>query len=123
MKYLRKWVLPDLVVHRFEELEHPEDWGLNYFWYCRRCREVYAHAELFADNEFDANAKPWHPRIWHAVSGLCFNCPPDIWTIQGSLECLAFVGWHVPIEVAHYQLNREIAFLYHPSHPHNRDIA
>lgn len=120
MKFLRKWVLPDFIVHRHEELEHPKGWGQSYFWYCFRCGKVYASAELFPqyDDDEENPAKP----IWQGVSGLCLDCEPDPWHIQGTLECMAFVTWTVPLEIAHYQLQREVAFLDHPAHPYNKEL-
>lgn len=119
MKYLWKWSLPSgLVIHRHEEVEHPEHWGRSYFWYCRFCAETYASAQLFMETEEEAI-----PRPWQALGGVCPDCPSDKWSIAGTIESIITVGWHVPVEVAAYQLGREIVFLDHPEHPHNKGVC
>lgn len=118
MQFLRKWTLPDLVIHRYEEGDHPVGWGFSIFWYCSNCAKQYAFAELFGEL-LDDEGPTYHPP-WRAVAGLCLDCPSNRFSIAGTLEAGYIIGWPVPLEVAHYQLSREIAFLDHPDHPHNK---
>lgn len=115
MRYLRRWDLPTFEEPLIEHLEAIDGWGLSYFWFCIRCRAIYANVMLSAEDCL--------PRLWRSIDGLCLTCAPDRWKIRGTLECIAFIGWHVPIEVALYQLDREIDFLCHSDHPHNKETA
>lgn len=111
MKYLRKWDLPTLEEPVCEHLDQPIGWGQHYFWYCFRCRSIYASVVLLPED--------LSTRIWRGLGGLCLTCVPDKWNIRGGIDCLETIGWNVPLEVAMYQLDREIAFLCHGNHPHN----
>lgn len=115
MKHLRKWDLPTLDDPVVEHLDKPQDWGCSIFWYCSNCRHIYASAILSSE---DCSHK-----IWRGVGGLCLTCSPNRWAIRGTLECGMIVGWEVPIEVTSYQLDREIDFLCHREHPHNKEPA
>lgn len=115
MKYLRKWTLPTLVVFRHEPDEHPDHWGKSFFWYCHFCGHQYAYAELFDEETVR--------RPFQAISGVCPDCPSDRWSISGSIEGSITLGWNVPIEVAQYQLERELIFTEHPDHPHNKGVC
>lgn len=113
MKYLRKWDLPTLDEPIIEHLEQIPQWGQHYFYYCRKCRSIYANVMLSPED--------CSTRQWRGVSGLCLTCPPDKWTIRGNLENGPTIGWQVGQKVLQYQLDREIDFLCHPNHPHNKE--
>lgn len=113
MKYLRKWDLLTLEEPVCEHLDYPEGWGQHYFWYCFRCRSIYASAVISPE---DLSARPWQ-----SLGGLCLTCKPDLWHIRGTIESVITTGWNVPLEVAMYQLDREIDFLCHGNHPHNKE--
>lgn len=113
MKYLRRWDLPTLEEPVCEHLDKIAGWGQHYFWYCFRCRSIYATVMLSPE---DLSTRPWM-----ALGGLCQTCEPDRWDIRGSIESVITAGWDVPLEVAMYQLDREIEFLCHKNHPHNRE--
>lgn len=115
MKYLCKWDLPTLDEPVIERLERSEVWGLSFFWYCFQCRQIYANMQVFPED--------CSRRTWQAISGLCLTCLPDCWHVRGTLECIYFIRWNVPSEVAQYQLDREIDFLCHPNHPHNKEYT
>jgi hypothetical protein len=115
MLHLRKWQLPNgVTVHRYDEI--PNAW--SYFWYCSRCGEVYARAPAYTDSN-----ETTHPLPFVAIGGCCLNCNSNKFSISGTLETVRFIGWPVPIEVVQYQLEREIAFLDHPDHPHNKGVC
>lgn len=113
MKYLRNWDLPTLDEPIIEHLDQPIGWGVSVFWYCSNCRSIYASAWLSPED--------CSHRQWRAVSGLCLTCPPHPYQIRGTIDAAITIGWNVPIEVALYQLNREVDFLCHPNHPHNKE--
>ena len=114
MRYLRKWDLPTLEEPVVEHLENIPDWSNHHFWYCCRCRSVYASAMLSGED--------CSPKIWRALEGLCMTCAPDKWNIRGNLQGSIMIGWNVPQEVLSYLLDREIDFLCHPNHPHNKEL-
>lgn len=111
MKYLRNWDLPTLDDPVCEHLEKIEDWGQSYFWYCAKCRSIYASVILHPEDCSN--------RIWMGLRGLCMTCPPNKWTIRGEIEGAPMEESTVPLEVRQYQLDREIDFLCHPNHPRN----
>ena len=111
VKYLRKWDLPTLDEPIIEHLERPLGYGESYFWYCVRCRQIYASVIL--------NPEDCSPRMWCGMGGLCLTCPPHRFLIRGDLTCNPQFRREVPFEVALYLLDREIDFIGHPAHPHN----
>lgn len=113
MKYLRKWDLPTLDEPVIEHIERIKGWGEHLFFYCIRCRAIYASAILSPE---DCSHRPWR-----GIGGLCLTCMPDPFLIRGRLECAVTQGLEVPLEVAFYILDREIDFLCHSNHPHNHD--
>ena len=112
MRYLRKWQLPTFAIHRHEEGDKPEAWGQSYFWYCAFCGEAFAWSQLYDE------AATLRPYV--AIGSCCSRCAGNRFTIPGSIEGSITIGWHVPLEVARYQLDCEIAFLDHEDHPYNR---
>ena len=85
-------------------------WSIK--WLCGTCGEAYAHMRAYEGESL----RPYKFRI-----GCCRACPPTPYAIQGSVEALELVGWPVPLPIALYQLNSELDYLAHPSHPHNLD--
>lgn len=71
--------------------------GWSLFWYCFECGSKYA--------KMDTTDQPWK-----AIAGCCPYCPGNRFCIPGTLETTMLLGWKVPLEVARYQLEREIDF-------------
>lgn len=113
VKYLRRWDLPAEPFEHIEHFEEVEGYGTNYFWYCHKCRAIYANASLSPED--------CSRRSWRGVSGLCLTCEPNRYYPRGSLECAFTIGWKFDLPVILYQLNREIDFLCHPNHPHYKE--
>ena len=90
--------------------EEVEKCVYNLFWYCCRCGEIYGRAWVVEPNA-----------VWRALGGTCLTCRGDKWNVPGSLENVAVFDWNVPVEIARYQLDREIAFTRHPDHPWNKE--
>lgn len=113
MKYIRKWDLPALDEPTIEHLEKIPGWGENYFWYCVKCRQIYASVILHPED--------CSHRIWRGLGGLCLTCIPHKYLIRGELNSAVLIGLEVPYEVIAYILDREIDFIGHPAHPHNSE--
>lgn len=110
MKYIRRWDLPCEPFEVIEHFEEVEGYGVNYFWFCHKCRSIYANASLSCED--------CSPRVWRAITGLCLTCMPNRWFPRGTLESTFTIGWNFDPAIAQYQLEREIDFLCHPNHPH-----
>lgn len=111
MRYIRKWDLPTLDEPVIEHLERIKGWGEHIFFYCTRCRSIYASITLSPE---DCSF-----RVWRGIGGLCLTCPPDNWNIRGQLSYAGLIGLQLPLDVLLYLLDREIDFLCYPNHPHN----
>lgn len=112
MKYIRRWDLPAPPYEHIEHFDAKEGFGHHVFWFCKSCRSIYASCILSPED--------CSPRVWCANSGLCLTCDPDLYFPRGTLDSSFTIGWEFDLPILQYQLDREIDFLGHQAHPHNR---
>lgn len=81
---------------------------------CSRCGDCYGQMKSFQNEQL---------QVYKFSAGLCKNCSShgNRHLVPGFLDQNPMLMASYPPEILTYQIEVELAFLFHPQHPHNKD--